>query len=288
MRNAIPLLVGLVAALGMQDAAKGAGARPAPQPADASAGEDELDFAVQLTAQSYRRELEILRSMQDAVSTANAAPSLRGAMQTRYKLFSMVFDFEEYCDRCDAVAREDALACARELQRLEEADFYGVVPVRELFVCEDPTMLAGVGETLRAADALPAEEADELAERLRVDMALYQQGNAWLVGGPGFSRESAWVVTVEDGAVERERHLLRSVFHSSPCGKSFHEVDGRVYDCLYMVYTVNGEPYRVEQWFDVTLCSCLSQPDPEELVAEDDEEVADDEEELVAEDPDED
>lgn len=248
-----------------------------------------------LTGQAYREQLEALQAMQDAVSTANALPRLRRAMHMRYKLYSMSFDYAEYCERCDEVVRADSLTCAQERARLEAAGFYGVETVRELFAAPDPTLCASVGELLLAAQPLSGEDLEEVAESMRLEMARYQQENAWLVGGPGFSRESAWVITVEGNVMPFERHFLRTVMNASPCGQSFHEVDGRVYDCFYMVHTVNGEPFRMEQWFDVTLTHKVgAEAADDDLEAEDAEAEPEpepapvEEEDLVAEDPEED
>ncbi len=212
---------------------------------------EELDLAVQLTVQAFREMSESLRAMQDAVSTVREAERFRKAMSLRYKLYDMSFSYERYQERCAAEIRELEKACDDELKRLIEKDFFGVMPVRALF-CSDRSTLVSTGETLCCADPLSKEETLALVEKRKDAIARYLEKNKWLEGGPGFTRAQAWVIKAEADVIPRERHLLRTLWMKGYCGQSLHCADNRYYDCLYILIMHDGEPYRLEQWFDIT------------------------------------
>lgn len=225
---------------------------PPSQAADHADEGEELDLAVQLTVQAFREMSESLRAMQDAASTVREAERLRKAMSLRYKLYDMSFSYERYQERCAAEVGELEKACDDELERLTEKDFFGVMPVRALF-CSDRSTLASTGETLSCANPLSKEETSALVEKRKEVIALYLEKNKWLEGGPGFTRDQAWVIKAEADVIPRERHLLRALWMKEGyCGQSLHCVDDRYYDCLYILIMHDGEPYRLEQWFDIT------------------------------------
>jgi len=226
-------------------------AAPLSQESGNEEDEEELDLAVQLTVQAFREMSESLRAMQDAASTVREAERLRKAMSLRYKLYDMSFSYERYQERCAAKVAEWEKVCHDELDRLMEKDFFGVMPVRALF-CSDRSTLASMGETLRYANPLSKEETSALVENRKEALARYLEKNKWLEGGPGFTREQAWVIKAEADVIPRERHLLRTLWMKGYCGQSLHCADGRYYDCLYILIMHDGEPYRLEQWFDIT------------------------------------
>lgn len=226
-------------------------AAPPPQESLNEDEGEELDLAVQMTVQAFREMSEALRAMRDAASTVREAERLRKAMSLRYKLYGMSFNYERYQERCAAEVGGLEKVCGDELKRLAEKDFFGVMPVRALF-CADSGTLASTGETLRCANPLSKEDVSALVENRKEAIAQYLEKNKWLEGGPGFTRGQAWVIKVEADVISRERHLLRTLWMKGYSGQSLHCVDGRYYDCLYILIMHDGEPYRLEQWFDIT------------------------------------
>lgn len=212
---------------------------------------DELDLAVQMTLHAFQEELTALRAMQDAASTAREAERLRKSISLRYKLYCMSFDYDRYKERCSEEIGQVLEACDDELNRLTEKEFFGVMPVRALF-CSDRSTLTSTGETLRCATPLCAEEVSALVANCQEAVARYLETNKWLEGGPGFTRAQAWVIKAESDVIPRERHLLHSLWNRGYCGQSLHCIDGRYYDCLYILLTRDGEPCRMEQWFDIS------------------------------------
>lgn len=226
-------------------------AMPPTQESPNEDGGEELDLAVQMTVQAFREISESLRAMQDAASTVREAERLRKAMSLRYKLYGMSFNHGCYQERCAAEVGDLEKVCGDELKRLVEKDFFGVMPVRAIF-CADSSTLASTGETLRCANPLSKEEASALAGNRKEAIALYLEKNKWLEGGPGFTRGQAWVIKAGTDVVQREYHLLHTLWKKGCVGQSLHCVDGRYYDCLYILIMRDGEPYRLEQWFDIT------------------------------------
>lgn len=88
-----------------------------------------------------------------------------------------------------------------------------------------------------------------------------------LYGGPGYTKETAWVITISSAAaVDCEYHMLRELFQdlSLPLNGTRKSIEhnrlkqalitdnDRYYDVLTIRIVVNKKDYIIEQWFDIT------------------------------------
>lgn len=115
----------------------------------------------------------------------------------------------------------------------------------------------------------PQEIVQLLAERqsMRVRfMPAIQDGD--LRGGPGYTQKTAWVITREDmSAIDLQYTTLRFLFTEltlylngtitpvevEHIRQKLSHKDGKSYDTHELNLQINGEHYKVEQWFDITL-----------------------------------
>lgn len=121
------------------------------------------------------------------------------------------------------------------------------------------------------AHAAEPEQALPLAENAELQAAFVQRAESvyrrlpamdrlFLYGGPGFTRETAWVV---DGVElsQAPAAVVRLMFHiyadeaRFPVVEFFQdrpEVDGKVYLFTKNTVLYQGERYEVEQWVDIS------------------------------------
>lgn len=73
-------------------------------------------------------------------------------------------------------------------------------------------------------------------------------------GGPGFSRQSAWVLLEEnEEAVSLEYDILRTFLHyPAPSAQALVMEGGKVYDKHIIAMPLRGGLVSFEQWFDIT------------------------------------
>lgn len=89
----------------------------------------------------------------------------------------------------------------------------------------------------------------------------------FIYGGPGYTKETAWGLTIDDESVIKcESFIIRALFDqlALPNGGTVEDIrynrigqkllrDGnRHYDVLKIMLKVKNKSYLVEQWFDIT------------------------------------
>lgn len=189
-----------------------------------------------LPAAYVKQRLEVLRGVHDTLS-AKAAVAILRTLSPK------------------AVAQEPPeptpinvlqMGMAEELNRLRDAHFYGAAALAEYL-------------NFRAEDALiPLPATPELRQQLTKEILAnteHRPGLNVVSGGPGFGKDSAWIVHVTD-----KQECYDTAFSAASEGLDSWEdsaqrmeVDG---ERRYIVYTItllrHKQRYKVEQWCDIT------------------------------------
>ena len=141
----------------------------------------------------------------------------------------------------------------QELQRLGEHDCYGVEEVKG--------MVKGIAFFFGMDDPLPppAKATDEQRERLSKRLTermkeVAEDITEIATGGPGLTRESAWVMRGDTAKVVRQEYVLMKMLGlPRPPTQALVEEGGKVYDRhqLQIVGEDGGEAV-FEMWFDIT------------------------------------
>ena len=100
-----------------------------------------------------------------------------------------------------------------------------------------------------------AEQISQLIEMQAADRKkLLDRWPTMVQGGPGFTRDSAWVILNDsDLAVRMEYDILREDLHyPAPSAQALIMEGGRVYDKHILTIPLGHERVVVEQWFDIT------------------------------------
>ncbi|MBR5523206.1 MAG: hypothetical protein IKV82_07070 [Akkermansia sp.] len=101
---------------------------------------------------------------------------------------------------------------------------------------------------------LPDEQVQQLAASVANAHALYLSCNSNVKGGPGFSRETAWVMLdYKMSVIPQEYEIMKQVIRQTPDRQSLVYEGERWYDLLEYDVKVDGVTYTVDQWFDITL-----------------------------------
>lgn len=101
---------------------------------------------------------------------------------------------------------------------------------------------------------LPQEQVQQLAASVANAQALYLNRNRNVQGGPGFSRETAWVMLdAKMSVIAQEYEIMKQVIRQTPDRQSLVYEGERWYDLLEYDVKIDGVTYTVDQWFDITL-----------------------------------
>lgn len=101
---------------------------------------------------------------------------------------------------------------------------------------------------------LPEDQVMQLAASVANAQALYLSRNKDVQGGPGFTRETAWVMLDKKmSVIAQEYEIMKQVIRQTPDRQSLVYEGERWYDLLEYDVKVGGVTYTVDQWFDITL-----------------------------------
>lgn len=101
---------------------------------------------------------------------------------------------------------------------------------------------------------LPQEQVQQLAASVANAQALYLSRNRNVQGGPGFTRETAWVMLdPKMSVIAQEYEIMRQVIRQTPDRQSLVYEGERWYDLLEYDVKMDDVTYTVDQWFDITL-----------------------------------
>ena len=136
-------------------------------------------------------------------------------------------------------------------RRLSWADHYDCLDLRTAMgedVADHET------EPEKERPLLPDEQVQQLAASVANAHALYLSRNPNVKGGPGFSRETAWVMLDHKmSVISQEYEIMKQVIRQTADRQSLVYEGERWYDLLEYDVKMDGVTYTVDQWFDITL-----------------------------------
>lgn len=101
---------------------------------------------------------------------------------------------------------------------------------------------------------LPEPQVQQLAASVAKAQALYLSRNRNVQGGPGFTRETAWIMLdPKMSVIAQEYEIMKEVIRETADRQSLVYEGERWYDLLEYDVKVDGVTYTVDQWFDITL-----------------------------------
>ncbi len=201
-----------------------------------------------LPAAYVRQRLEVLKGVQDTLS-AKAAVSILRTLHPK-----SVSESETPTPPINVLQ----MGMAAELTRLRDAHFYGATALAEYL-------------NYSAEDALvPQAPTPELLQKLQGEM-LFNAANRppqhEVSGGPGFARNSAWVVHVTDKTA-----CYDAAFAAATDGLNSWEDSTQRMEVAdsrrYIIYTLtllrDGMKYKIEQWCDITAARRVYSPEEQQ------------------------
>ena len=162
-----------------------------------------------------------------------------------------------------------------EMIRMNDDNFYDNEELAEK--CRD---LIGLPENKLLREA-SQDVVDKLCkERSEIISRISSDFDALLDGGPGFTRETAWKLTLDTPFAVRFQYLVLSRLNLGEREvQALIPEDGRYYDRHTITVKVGEEAYTVYQWFDITpYYTALQSEVNDEDDAEEDEDEPEDEE----------
>lgn len=163
----------------------------------------------------------------------------------------------------------------KEIIRMNEDNFYDNEELAEK--CRD---LIGLPKNKLLKEA-SQDVVDKLCEERReIISRISSDFDALLDGGPGFTRETAWKLTLDTPFAVRFQYLVLSRLNLGEREvQALIPEDGRYYDRHTITVKVGEEAYTVYQWFDITpYYTALQSEVNDEDDAEEDEDEPEDEE----------
>ncbi len=136
-------------------------------------------------------------------------------------------------------------------RRIARADHYESLDLR-----------TAMGETVEEHETEPEKEqpllpdthVQQLAASVAKAQALYLSRNRNVQGGPGFTRETAWIMLdPKMSVIAQEYEIMKQVIRETADRQSLVYEGERWYDLLEYDVKVDGVTYTVDQWFDITL-----------------------------------
>lgn len=101
---------------------------------------------------------------------------------------------------------------------------------------------------------LPESQVQQLAASVAKAQALYLRRNRNVQGGPGFTRETAWIMLdTKMSVIAQEYEIMKEVIRETADRQSLVYEGEHWYDLLEYDVKVDGVTYTVDQWFDITL-----------------------------------
>ncbi len=138
-----------------------------------------------------------------------------------------------------------------QLRRLSWADHYDCLDLRTAMGEE---VKADESEPEKERPLLPEEQVQQLAASVANAQALYLSRHRNVQGGPGFSRETAWIMLdTKMSVIAQEYEIMKEVIRQTPDRQSLVYEGERWYDLLEYDVKVGELTYTVDQWFDITL-----------------------------------
>lgn len=132
-------------------------------------------------------------------------------------------------------------------RRLRGEYFYGSVALAHAL---------GQPEFAATLPATPTEaELAEMSDEVQAVYAANSEMQALATGGPGFTRETAWVISEQSSDAVSMEYQLMYLLPNSLAKKQQVLVpgdDGRYFDMHVVDYMFKDKIYRLEQWFDIT------------------------------------
>ncbi len=107
----------------------------------------------------------------------------------------------------------------------------------------------------------PAELIDTLCKELMQNPAV---GDVGLAGGPGFSVESAWVLSTDPSKLSAIDAIIGAIPGAEIEDRKLEKTDdGRAYGLFTLLVPRDGKAYRVQMWFEATQLLLTQQTAPQ-------------------------
>lgn len=224
------------------------------EPSDRVYTEAEMEAALQKFAELNNKMAELLNGVNDRASADAAAPAYT-ALEKELHEDELDRALQQLAEKKGYSVLVEHLSVGSETEKkLEEAYYYGSTALAKAVSGDASDALQPVPLTPEVQAALLSSE--EPNERHVIIMNGVKASDEKVSGGPGFSRETAWVCAAENRreASFMAQMILMRRYEGSVSIANSKEVseDGHVYQVFTADFVHEETKYRGDVWVDIT------------------------------------
>lgn len=241
------------------------------EPGERTYTEAEIDTELQKLSAHYQKKADLLDTVKD-LATADAAAEAYGAdsdpemgMQTM-RILSQLHETNADKARMFITSLPNI---PEKITALQKVYFYGSKALAKAVTGSEEAALKPQPITPEVQAAL-AEEIQAEAEEDEDDEFTLNDQEITLTGGPGLTRETAWVSSASDSesALIHAHHIavMKIPGRVNPVKASQQVVDGKVYRCISIEVVRDDTKYLAEVWVDVSAGCKAYSPEQQKAV----------------------
>lgn len=241
------------------------------EPGERTYTEAEIDTELQKLSAHYQKKADLLDTVKD-LATADAAAEAYGAdsdpemgMQTM-RILSQLHETNADKARMFITSLPNI---PEKITALQKVYFYGSKALAKAVTGSEEAALKPQPITPEVQAAL-AEEIQAAAEEDEDDEFTLNDQEITLTGGPGLTRETAWVSSATDSesALIHAHHIavMKIPGRVNPVKASQQVVDGKVYRCISIEVVRDDTKYLAEVWVDVSAGCKAYSPEQQKAV----------------------
>lgn len=241
------------------------------EPGERTYTEAEIDTELQKLLAHYQKKADLLDTVKD-LATADAAAEAYGAdsdpemgMQTM-RILSQLHETNADKARMFITSLPNI---PEKITALQKVYFYGSKALAKAVTGSEEAALKPQPITPEVQAAL-AEEIQAAAEEDEDDEFTLNDQEITLTGGPGLTRETAWVSSASDSesALIHAHHIavMKIPGRVNPVKASQQVVDGKVYRCISIEVVRDDTKYLAEVWVDVSAGCKAYSPEQQKAV----------------------
>lgn len=241
------------------------------EPGERTYTEAEIDTELQKLSAHFQKRADLLDSVKD-LATADAAAEAYGAdsdsemgMQTM-RILSQLHETNADKARMFITSLPNI---PEKITALQKVYFYGSKALAKAVTGSEEAALKPQPITPEVQAAL-AEEIQAEAEEDEDDEFTLNDQEITLTGGPGLTRETAWVSSASDSesALIHAHHIavMKIPGRVNPVKASQQVVDGKVYRCISIEVVRDDTKYLAEVWVDVSAGCKAYSPEQQKAV----------------------
>lgn len=240
-------------------------------PGERTYTEAEIDTELQKLSAHFQKRADLLDTVKD-LATADAAAEAYGAdfdpemgMQTM-RILSQLHETNADKARMFITSLPNI---PEKITALQKVYFYGSKALAKAVTGSEEAALKPQPITPEVQAAL-AEEIQAAAEEDEDDEFTLNDQEITLTGGPGLTRETAWVSSASDSesALIHAHHIavMKIPGRVNPVKASQQVVDGKVYRCISIEVVRDDTKYLAEVWVDVSAGCKAYSPEQQKAV----------------------